>query len=336
MLKKFSVFINYLFNHLLFNLQQKSLIIFLCLFRHFLVFFSQRTLTFFNVFFFFPLNVESMDTSASTGGFTPSEIKDRLSSSLRVMEPRVSKGLLSGIIFGLLLDRSLFGYNNQLRLALYRRGIIHGMTFITAVLCYCRPRGIFAHLSGIFLSLSVCKMVRDDKPRRRPDDRATHQARDPQDDRATHHARDPQDRRVPIGIFSRSGEGEYDWLSERFGDRFSVRPFFISNTNWREFTQRVSECGFAVLYHSKTRGRVNITDVTDSLYDQELEYMSTRLGKEKVIVVVDDLDDSGPDTKTSIVQNQPSIARLAKNVFLFSRADKANNAKLTEKVKEML
>ncbi|XP_063285183.1 uncharacterized protein LOC134571065 [Pelobates fuscus] len=167
---------------------------------------------------------------------------------------------------------------------------------------------------------------------------------DPQDSPDPHNPPDSPDSRfqpqqyvaTTIGIFSRSAEDEYNWLTRRLGKKYKVQSFFISNTNHQAFRESVSNCHIAILYHSKTRGRVNITDVTDSLYDTELEFMARTRGKKKVFVVVDDLDDSSINTKQSILQNQPSIHLLAGDVFLFSREDKRNDETMTEKVVQIV
>ncbi|XP_075422689.1 uncharacterized protein LOC142463614 [Ascaphus truei] len=133
---------------------------------------------------------------------------------------------------------------------------------------------------------------------------------------------------MSVGIFSRDGQSSYKWLSHFLAVTpptvMDVRPVYISSNNSQNFREEVSKCKFAILYHTKKRGRINITDVTDSLYDEELEYLSHCLGKEKVIVLIDDLQDISSLEKTRILQNQPSIGRLAHNLFLFNRVDKEN------------
>uniref|UniRef100_A0A8C5QG56 Uncharacterized protein n=1 Tax=Leptobrachium leishanense TaxID=445787 RepID=A0A8C5QG56_9ANUR len=125
-----------------------------------------------------------------------------------------------------------------------------------------------------------------------------------------------------IGIFSRATEEEYAWLTDILQSRFSVFSFYVGNSNYQNFISEASRCNFAILYHSKTRGRVNITDVTDSLYDHELEHLSETLGKRRVVVVADDLDESSWETKRRILENQPSISRLGQELFLFTKHDK--------------
>ncbi|CAN2390385.1 hypothetical protein PRIEUP_LOCUS421, partial [Pristimantis euphronides] len=85
----------------------------------------------------------------------------------------------------------------------------------------------------------------------------------------------------------------------------------------------MTKCNFFILYHSKKRGRVNVTDVTDSLYDNELESLSNKYGKSRVVVVIDDLDSSSNEEKKRILQCQPSIGTFSRGLFLFSSADKA-------------
>uniref|UniRef100_A0A8C5PU73 Uncharacterized protein n=1 Tax=Leptobrachium leishanense TaxID=445787 RepID=A0A8C5PU73_9ANUR len=133
-----------------------------------------------------------------------------------------------------------------------------------------------------------------------------------------------------IGIFSRSAEEDYLWLqtllgSDRFRDRVQeVRSCYISSSGYRQFYQDVSQCSFGILYHTKIRGRINVTDVTDAVYNDELRYLSDTLGRENVVVLIDDLDDSGPDMRSRILQNQPSIERLSRDLILCDR-DKRRN-----------
>ncbi|CAJ0956555.1 unnamed protein product, partial [Ranitomeya imitator] len=131
--------------------------------------------------------------------------------------------------------------------------------------------------------------------------------------------------KVKVGIFSRSAESEYEWLKTRLtSESFvkSVRPCCITNNGSSEFSSSVSRCDFGILYHTQNRGRVNLTDVTDSLYDEELQYLSSRLEKKNVIVVIDDLTDSSEERKKEILKNQPKLGTLAADVFLFSGYEK--------------
>ncbi|KAM5152268.1 uncharacterized protein ACMZJ9_010470 isoform 2-T3 [Mantella aurantiaca] len=128
-----------------------------------------------------------------------------------------------------------------------------------------------------------------------------------------------------VGIFSREHEDLYKWLIPiliTFIAVRDVRPVVISN-NFYNFQQEVAKCDFGILYHSKRRGRLNVTNVTDSLYDEELKYLSDTYGKKKVLVVIDDLEDSSDNAKYEILNSQNSIRELAEELFLFSTAEKA-------------
>ncbi|XP_068120827.1 kinesin-like protein KIF13A [Hyperolius riggenbachi] len=142
-----------------------------------------------------------------------------------------------------------------------------------------------------------------------------------------------QIRKVDVGLFSVSDDSDYSWLvtllkSEYFSEQiWRVTPCYISNSGFQQFRDAVSQCSFGILYHTKNRGRVNVTDVVDSLYDEELKYLRTRLGKDNVIVVIDDLQDSSDQEKERILQNQPSIGKLARDLFLFTQEEKKSEIK---------
>ncbi|KAM3916503.1 uncharacterized protein RB166_015752 isoform 2-T2 [Leptodactylus fuscus] len=138
-------------------------------------------------------------------------------------------------------------------------------------------------------------------------------------------------KRLVVGIFSRDAESQYSWLvtaltSDIFKSHIGdVQLGHISNSGFKQFCEAVSQCTYGILYHSKTRGRVNVTDVTDSLYDEELKYLCSKLGKQKVIVVIDDLEDSRDKQRNRILDQQPSIRDMAQDLFLISPKEKTSN-----------
>ncbi|XP_077306040.1 uncharacterized protein LOC143925339 [Lithobates pipiens] len=129
---------------------------------------------------------------------------------------------------------------------------------------------------------------------------------------------------MTVGIFSRDDPTNYKWLTDflctfvRAGD---VTPVLISN--WSKIEPQ--KYTFTNLYHSRTRGRINVTDVTDALYNNELETLYKTLGKRKVIVVIDDLDNNSDEEKTRILMAQPTIHRMAHELFLFPPGAKLDN-----------
>ncbi|KAM4651980.1 uncharacterized protein O3C94_014305 [Discoglossus pictus] len=137
-----------------------------------------------------------------------------------------------------------------------------------------------------------------------------------------------------IGIVSRDGRAQYKWFIDFLLTFYQdVISIYISNDSSQKYWDEISKCSFVILYHSKTRGRVNITDVTDSLYDEELERLSQELGKRNVMVLIDDLDEGTDDEKNRILENQPSIKRLARELFIFSVKEKAAYTKNTSHLK---
>ncbi|XP_073525731.1 uncharacterized protein [Phyllobates terribilis] len=134
-----------------------------------------------------------------------------------------------------------------------------------------------------------------------------------------------------VGIFSREDSSTYQWLidlllSAEFSQLVKdVRPVAITNTaggGSRKFAEEIEKVTFAILYHSKKRGRLNITNVTDSLYDQELRDLSAILGRAKLLVLVDDLDDGDGGAHSRISAEQPLISQLAGLMVMFCRSDK--------------
>ncbi|XP_077303057.1 uncharacterized protein LOC143923322 [Lithobates pipiens] len=130
-----------------------------------------------------------------------------------------------------------------------------------------------------------------------------------------------------VAICSRDSEQNYEWLKDFLENRMCkntkivARPVYITN-DMSKFRQEVSEYNFAILYHTKKRGRINITNVTDSLYDEELKFLNERFGKEKVVVVIDDLEKSDEDEKRRILDGQTALREYAQEVFLFTQEDK--------------
>ncbi|XP_072273154.1 uncharacterized protein [Pyxicephalus adspersus] len=139
-----------------------------------------------------------------------------------------------------------------------------------------------------------------------------------------------------IGIFSRSSAQEYNWLMAPLGSAGMVVPFCITNNNFPEFKSLISQCTFAILYHSKTRGRLNVTDVTDSLYDQELQYLSRTLGRGKVLVVLDDLEDSSDWVRDSILHSQITIRDQTLGLYIFTTEEKRDKERIRRRLQPIL
>ncbi|OCT61903.1 uncharacterized protein LOC108702446 [Xenopus laevis] len=139
-----------------------------------------------------------------------------------------------------------------------------------------------------------------------------------------------------VGIFSRDTRESYKWISDfLIGLSFvkDTKCFYI--TNKRSVKEDVKKCKFAILYHTKNRGRTNVTDVLDSLYHEELNDLFSALGKSNVIVIIDDLEDSSDQEKERIQLEQRSIKEKATGLFLFNIKDKFTDSNMERNLQEI-
>lgn len=91
--------------------------------------------------------------------------------------------------------------------------------------------------------------------------------------------------KLDVAVTSRAAEVNAQWLINHLRSptyrgllgRVTYLP--ISNRNQAEWRSEMRGHSFSILYHSKNQGRINLTDVTDSLYDLELQELSETLGK---------------------------------------------------------
>lgn len=134
--------------------------------------------------------------------------------------------------------------------------------------------------------------------------------------------------KLDVTVTSQAAEDNALWLINHLrspmyrGLLGKVTYLPISNRNQAEWRSEIQKHSFSILYHSKNQGRINLTDVTDSLYDLELQELSETLGRDNVMVVVDDLLKSDDEEKKRILQNQQSISRWASQLVLFAVDEK--------------
>ncbi|XP_077129797.1 uncharacterized protein LOC143785030 isoform X2 [Ranitomeya variabilis] len=134
-----------------------------------------------------------------------------------------------------------------------------------------------------------------------------------------------------VGIFSRDGEANSKWLINLLYTMFQslvgkVKPIYISNSGGN-FISGLSQSSFAILYHTKKRGRLNIANVTGSLYDEELKDLRDHFGRSNVVVLVDDVEDSGDSNRRRILEEQ-QLDSYATELILISEQEK-ESASLT-------
>ncbi|XP_073490841.1 uncharacterized protein [Aquarana catesbeiana] len=139
-------------------------------------------------------------------------------------------------------------------------------------------------------------------------------------------------KKVMVGIFSRESDETYQWLIDQLlSPQFrsvvqDVRTVLVSNTvcgHSAQLAQEINKCNFAILYHTKKRGRLNVTDVTDSLYDQELRHLSEKLGREWVIVLVDDVETDDSEVYNQMLHDQPLINQLSGLLIVMNKDEKS-------------
>ncbi|XP_073491519.1 uncharacterized protein [Aquarana catesbeiana] len=134
-----------------------------------------------------------------------------------------------------------------------------------------------------------------------------------------------------IGIFSKSANNCFSWLktilssAENFRDLVKEVLQFQLVAIDKKLTRMIFKCTLAILYHTKEQGSAKITDVSGSIYNEELQCLSTILGRDNVIVVLDDMDKSRSAEKMRILKEQPSIDRLARDLFLFGVKEKSEH-----------
>ncbi|XP_056391126.1 uncharacterized protein LOC130284627 isoform X2 [Hyla sarda] len=134
--------------------------------------------------------------------------------------------------------------------------------------------------------------------------------------------------KLDVAVTSRAAESNALWMinhlrSQMYRDllgRVTYLP--IANSNQSEWRSEIQKHSFSILYHTRNHGRINLTDVTDSLYDLELQELSETLGRDNVMVVVDDLVKSDEEERQRILEHQPSLSRWASQLVLFSVSEK--------------
>ncbi|XP_056390118.1 uncharacterized protein LOC130284120 [Hyla sarda] len=151
----------------------------------------------------------------------------------------------------------------------------------------------------------------------------------------------PSPSRRVVGIFSRSASEDYEWLTTSLNSAMfknlvmESRSVYISNRDQNRFREAVQSCDFGILYHTKNHGRINITNVTDSIYDEQLELMSSSRGRVNVIVMVDDLEKSDYEEKCRIIDSQPDILKYSQDLILVSSNEKRQPQLLERKLQDI-
>ncbi|XP_040211839.1 kinesin-like protein KIF13A [Rana temporaria] len=129
-----------------------------------------------------------------------------------------------------------------------------------------------------------------------------------------------------LGIFSRSAISDYSWITELLhSDPFGVH---VSDVRHSDFSNdpisTPGTCTFGILYFTKKRGQINEIDDKDV---QLIQQYRSRHGKDNVIIVMDNVEDSSDQEKIRILESYPNIGDLYHNLFLFSQQEKSSEYK---------
>ncbi|XP_073491442.1 caspase-7-like isoform X2 [Aquarana catesbeiana] len=139
-----------------------------------------------------------------------------------------------------------------------------------------------------------------------------------------------------VGITTRAPENSFRWLDDfimkEYSDHIYVVHLPITNYNRHDWMETVNACSAVILYHTKHQGRVNITDVEGALYEEELQYLNTILGRERVVILLDDMDDISEEERRRILRTQISLDRLSSHLILIPEKEKSETAR--RKLKE--
>ncbi|CAI9623938.1 unnamed protein product, partial [Staurois parvus] len=125
-----------------------------------------------------------------------------------------------------------------------------------------------------------------------------------------------------LGIVSRSTNSDFSWITELLhSDNFKdlgldVKPFTIDNGLFYSGLYF-----FAFLYFIKKRGQIDEADAEDM---QMIQKYKSHFGKDNMIIVIDNVEDSSDQQKKQILKSYPDIEDLYHNIFLFSHQEKSS------------
>ncbi|XP_073490691.1 uncharacterized protein [Aquarana catesbeiana] len=124
-----------------------------------------------------------------------------------------------------------------------------------------------------------------------------------------------------VGIFSRSEIIDYSWIRDLLqSDHFRSHVSDVRHYDIRDS----GKSSFGILYFTKKKEQINEKYVTDV---QQIQRHRSHLGKDNVIIVMDDVEDSSDQKKIRILESHPDIKDLYHNLFLFSPQEKSSEYK---------
>eukprot|EP00062_Callorhinchus_milii_P018557 gi/632972163/ref/XP_007902525.1/ PREDICTED: uncharacterized protein LOC103185696 [Callorhinchus milii] len=131
--------------------------------------------------------------------------------------------------------------------------------------------------------------------------------------------------RVNISFLSR-GSQYHQFLEtvQKANRDVALRETLLPVDVYQQYFPPNLEQDLEVLYHTQQMGRLNLCDGRDSVYTQYLRAMFLTLGRENIVVVVDDVD-GDPDVKrTQLCEKQLTLRECGK-LFVFSKENLADH-----------
>ncbi|CAH2308185.1 Hypothetical predicted protein, partial [Pelobates cultripes] len=139
-----------------------------------------------------------------------------------------------------------------------------------------------------------------------------------------------------VGISSLAPEYHLKWLmdllqSDPFQEIVDVRYLLMTEkrAGWK---READDCTVGILYHTMKCGRFEI-----SKYEEELKYLSKKLGKERVMVVIDDVEKGDDNETKKFIDNNQGILSLSTHFLLIplNNKEKAARDKLDQICKDL-
>ncbi|MEE6527567.1 hypothetical protein FKM82_029022, partial [Ascaphus truei] len=131
-----------------------------------------------------------------------------------------------------------------------------------------------------------------------------------------------------VYIFYGSSEVHLQWLLQLL----STAPF-QRKVKQVKFLPIAQECrddyasgSVAILYYTMLDGRIRETDNRFTLYEYLLRSLSVKLGREKVMVMVDDANDDDVEKGSRLLEFHPCIRECFSQLLTLSQEDKKNAA----------
>ncbi|XP_017952709.2 kinesin-like protein Klp98A [Xenopus tropicalis] len=126
-----------------------------------------------------------------------------------------------------------------------------------------------------------------------------------------------------VGICSRE-PWSHQWIedllkTESFKKNIRDIQSIRISSDISQFQKDISKCTFCILYHSDKQGATEAANGLNALYNDELGTMFHIVGKQRIVMVMADLEDSSGRVKRRMQHTQANIMKLTCRLTLFNR-----------------